>query len=228
MAEIRLMLVDDHTLFRKGARALLETQPGCRVVAEASDGSDVLEQARRYTPDVIAMDIAMQGMDGIEATRVISRELPGTKVLILTMHGEDDMFYRALEAGASGYVLKESAPEELVTAVRAVAGGGYYITPSLTKRLVQRFLRSAASEEEYDYSGLSDRELEVLSLIGEGLTSREIAKELDLTVRTVQTHRTHIVQKLNLSSRADLMRSAIHFSFTADAVGDDERPPERT
>ena len=214
MAALRLMLVDDHTLFRKGTRMLLESQAGYQVVAEASDGREALEQARRYAPDVVAMDIAMGGMDGIEATRAICSELPNVKVLALTMHGEEEFFYRALEAGAAGYLLKESAPEELVTAVRAVAEGGFYITPPLAKRLVQQYLRrTPGSEQDYAYSELTDRELEVLRLIGEGMTNREIAEQLRLTVRTVQTHRTHIMQKLNLGSRAELMRCAVHLSF---------------
>lgn len=214
MAEIRLLLVDDHTLFREGTRMLLETQSEYRVVAEASTGAEAIEQVRLHRPDVIAMDIAMGGMDGIEATVAIKREFPEAKIIVVTMHGEDEIFYEALRAGVSGYVLKEAASEELVAAVGVVAKGGYYITPELTKRLVGRFLKLSPSPEDgYDYSGLTQRELEVLRMIGEGMTNREIAEELSLTVRTVQTHRTHIMQKLDLHSRAELMRSAVHLDL---------------
>ena len=214
MAQIRLLLVDDHTLFREGTRMLLETQREYRVVAEASTGAEAIEQVRLHRPDVIAMDIAMDGMSGIEATAAIKREFPEAKIIAVTMHGEDEIFYEALRAGVSGYVLKEAASEELVKAVRVVARGGYYITPELTKRLVGRFLRmSPSSEGGYDYAELTERELEVLKMIGDGMTNREIAEELNLTVRTVQTHRTHIMQKLDLRNRAELMRSAVHLNL---------------
>ncbi len=214
MAEIRLLLVDDHTLFREGTRMLLETQSGYKVVAEASTGADAIEQVRLHRPDVIAMDIAMDGMSGIEATVAIKREFPEAKIIVVTMHGEDEIFYEALRAGASGYVLKEAVSEELVAAMGVVAKGGYYITPELTKRLVGRFLKLSPSPEDgYDYSGLTERELEVLRMIGDGMTNREIAEDLNLTVRTVQTHRTHIMQKLDLHSRAELMRSAVHLNL---------------
>lgn len=214
MAEIRLLLVDDHTLFREGTRMLIETHSDCRVVAEAGSGAEAIEQVRLHRPDVIAMDIAMGKMDGIEATIAIKREFPKAKIIAVTMHGEDEVFHRALRAGVSGYVLKESASEELVAAVEVVARGGYYITPQLTKQLVNQFLRVSPSPDDgYDYSALTDRELEVLRMIGEGMTNREIAEEINLTVRTVQTHRTHIMQKLDLHSRAELMRSAVHLSL---------------
>ena len=214
MAEIRLLLVDDHTLFREGTRMLLETQSEYRVVAEASTGAEAIEQVRLHRPDVIAMSIAMDGMSGIEATVAIKREFPEAKNIVVTMHGEDEIFHEALRAGVSGYVLKEAASEELVAAVGVVAKGGYYITPELTKRLVGRFLKLSPSPEDgYDYSALTERELEVLRMIGEGMTNREIAEELHLTVRTVQTHRTHIMQKLDLHSRAELMRSAVHLNL---------------
>ena len=223
MAEIRLMLVDDHTLFREGTRMLLETREGCQVVAEAGSGGEAIERVRLHKPDVIAMDIAMEGMDGLEATIAIKRENPDAKIIAVTMHGEDEVFYRALRAGVSGYVLQDAASEELVEAVQVGAKGGYYITPQMTRRLVNQFLKvSPSADGGYDYSELTERELEVLRMIGEGMTNREIAEDLNLTVRTVQTHRTHIMQKLDLHNRAELMRGAVHLSLSGDQGGSPE------
>ena len=210
------MLVDDHTLFREGTRMLMETREGCKVVAEAGSGVEAIEQVRLHKPDVIAMDIATEGMDGLDATIAIKKENPDAKIIALTMHGEDEVFYRALRAGVSGYVPKESAAEELVAAV-VVAKGGYYITPQMTRRLVTQFLKvSPSADAGYNYSELTERELEVLRMIGEGMTNREIAENLNLTVRTVQTHRTHTMQKLDLHNRAELMRGAVHLSLSGD------------
>ncbi|MDP6349234.1 MAG: response regulator transcription factor [Chloroflexota bacterium] len=214
--EIRLMLVDDHTLFREGTRMLMETREGCKVVAEAGSGGEAIEQVRLHKPDVIAMDIAMEGMDGLDATIAIKKENSDAKIIALTMHGEDEVFYRTLRAGVSSYVPKESPAEELVETV-VVAKGGYYITPQMTRRLVTQFLKvSPSADAGYNYSDLTERELEVLRMIGEGMTNREIAENLNLTVRTVQTHRTHIMQKLDLHNRAELMRGAVHLSLSGD------------
>lgn len=214
MAKIRIMLVDDHTLFRQGVRMLLEAQGDLEVVAEASEGAEALDKARQARPEVVLMDITMKGMDGLSATRKLLQEMPQAKVLILTMHGGDNYFFSALEAGASGYLLKEAAFSDVITAVRAVHQGGVFLYPSLAKRLVGDYLQRVTSgEERSSFERLTERERQVLELIAQGLTSQEIAAKLFLSVNTVQTHRAHIMEKLGLESRAELMKYAIRVGF---------------
>lgn len=210
MAKIKVMVVDDHTLFREGIRLLLRNQEDIEVIAEAEEGGEAVEKARTYRPDIVLMDIAMKGMDGLTATRRLRQEVPEAKVLILTMHGGDEYFFRALQAGALGYLLKEAAPADVISAIRSVHRGEVFLYPSVAKRLVEDYLRRAmAGEELTSYTKLTEREKEILRLIAQGLTNREIAEHLYLSINTVQSHRTHIMDKLNLQSRAELMKYAI-------------------
>ena len=214
MEKIRILLADDHTLFREGIRLLLERQSDMEVVGEAADGREAVELAHRLQPNVVLMDIGMPAMNGMEATRLIHSQDPAVCVLVLTMHGTDDYFFRVLESGASGYLLKEAAPTELLSAIRSVHNGEMFFYPSLAKRLAQEYLRRVGSGEELSsYNSLSERENEVLKLIGQGHTNQEIADLLYLSVNTVQTHRTHIMNKLNLHSRAELMKHAVRLGL---------------
>lgn len=209
MAKIRVLLADDHTLFREGVRLLLEGQGDFEVVGEASTADEAVSQAHQRSPDVAVLDIAMPG-DGLEAARRMRRELPAIKVLMLTMHGSDDYFFRALEAGASGYVLKESASADLVVALKEVAAGQVFLHAAMTGRLVRAFLQlTSRGEEGSRLARLSEREAEVLALIAEGHTSEAIAERLHRSVHTIHSHRAHIIEKLGLQTRADLMRYAV-------------------
>ncbi len=209
MPRIRVLLADDHTLFREGVRLLLETQGDFDVVGEASTADEALALARDLSPDVAVLDISMPG-DGLEAARRLRRAQPATKVLMLTMHGGDDYFFQALEAGASGYVLKESASADLVAALKEAAAGEVFLHGAMVTRLVRAFLDvTSRGEEASNLAKLSDREREVLALIAEGLTSEAISERLHRSIHTIHSHRAHIIEKLGLRSRAELMRYAI-------------------
>lgn len=210
MSPIRVLVVEDHGIVREGIRLLLETQPDMQVVGEASDGDTAVQKAAQLAPDIVLMDLGIPGIDGIEATRQITKKCPGTKVLALTVHDSDDHFFRSLDAGASGYILKGAASDELLFAIRAARRGEIYLHPSLGTRLVADYLRRVRRGERQDsYELLTDREKEVLRLIAEGLTNQEIASLLVLSASTVQTHRSHLMEKLSLRSRADLIKYAI-------------------
>ncbi len=209
MAKLRVLLADDHTLFREGVRLLLEAQGDFEVVAEAATAEEAVERARQCRPDVIALDITMPG-DGLEAAKRLRKALPAAGILILTMHGDDDYFFRALEAGAGGYVLKESAPADLAAALREVAAGRVFLHPTLVARLVAAFLRlTGRGEEGNQLAKLTEREKEVMALVAQGYTSEAIAERLHRSVHTVHSHRAHIIEKLGLQSRAELMRYAV-------------------
>ncbi|MFQ5793390.1 MAG: response regulator [Acidobacteriota bacterium] len=213
-----MVLADDHTVFREGIRALLEARGGFQVVGEAATGAEAVDCARRLKPDVVVMDIAMPGMNGLDATREIRRADSDTQVLILTMHGEDDFFFLALEAGASGYILKEAASTDLVKAIETVAGGGVFLYPSLAVKLVDDYLaRVGTGEERASYESLTPRQREILQLIGQGLTNREIADRLALSIHTVQAHRSHITDKLGLQTRAQLVSYAARMGLLSSS-----------
>jgi len=204
------MLVDDHAVVRSGLRMLLEAQSGIEIVGEAESGSEALKKVKSLKPDIVLMDIAMPDMNGIEATRRIKNIAPDTAVLALTMHEDDEYFFEMLNAGASGYVPKRAAPDELVTAIRTVSRGEVFLYPSLATRLVQGYLRRAEADDgPMIYDELTPREREVLILIADGLTNPEIAEQLVISVKTVDRHRENIMRKLNLHSRIDLVKYAI-------------------
>ncbi|MCB8928427.1 MAG: response regulator transcription factor [Ardenticatenaceae bacterium] len=210
MSKIKLVLADDHAVVRSGLRMLLQAQPDIEIVGEAESGKEALAQVLRLQPDVILMDIQMPGMNGIEATRQIKEAGEDTAVLALTMHEDDQYFFEMLQAGASGYLPKRAAPDELVHAIRTVSRGEVFLYPSLATRLVQSYLGGDGGGDAVTLvSDLTPREQEVLVLIAEGLTNPEIADKLVISVKTVDRHRENIMRKLNLHSRIELVKYAI-------------------
>ena len=207
--KIRLLLVDDHAVVRSGLHMLLQAQPDMHIVAEAESGKEAVHLMRRHLPDVVLMDIQMPDMNGIEATKKIKAIRGETAVLALTMHEDDQYFFAMLQAGASGYVPKRAAPDELVSAIRTVYRGEVFLYPSLASRLVQSYLGQSPEDENNTLDNLTPREKEVLTLIAEGLSNPEIAENLVISVKTVDRHRENIMQKLNLHSRVDLVKYAI-------------------
>jgi len=210
MGRIRVLVADDHTVVRAGIRLLLESETDIEVVGEAKDGQEAVQKAQQLAPDIVLMDLAMPGMGGLEAMQRITQASAGVRILVLTMHENDEYFFQALNAGASGYLLKETSPDELVAALRAVSQGGVFIYPSLAGRLLDDYLRRMrAGGEEKVLSQLTPREQEVLRLIAQGKTGRQIAEILHVSPKTVDRHRANITEKLNLHSRAELIRYAI-------------------
>ncbi|MAT97343.1 MAG: DNA-binding response regulator [Anaerolineaceae bacterium] len=216
MPKIKLILADDHAVVRSGLRMLLQAQPDMEIVGEAESGVQALAQVRSLQPDVILMDIQMPGMNGIEATRQIKEAYADTAVLALTMHEDDQYFFEMLQAGASGYLPKRAAPDELVRAIRTVSRGEVFLYPSLATRLVQSYVGGDAGEDSVALvSDLTPREKEVLVLIAEGLTNPEIADQLVISVKTVDRHRENIMRKLNLHSRIELVKYALRHGLIA-------------
>ena len=207
--QIRLLLVDDHALLRSGIAALLKVEPDLAVVGQAATGEEAVEKARSLRPDVVIMDLDMPGAGGLEATRQISALNQGTRVLVLTMHAEDEHLLPVLEAGGSGYVRKTHAEEDLTQAIRTVARDEVFLYPSATKLLLQGFKKAEAKGEASPLEELSDREREVLALTAEGYSAGEVGKKLFLSPKTVETYRARIMQKLGLHHRSDLVRFAL-------------------
>jgi len=208
VSKIRVLVVDDHTVVREGIRMVLEAQPDIEVVGEGSDGREAVAKVAQLEPDVVLLDLAMPGMGGLDATKLIKAQHPSVQVLILTMQEGEEYFFKAVTAGASGYILKGASAAELLSGIRAVHGGGVALGPMVAKKLVNEFLERTG-EGGPAYDGLSPREREVLTLVAEGKTNQEIAADLFLSVNTVQTHRAHIMEKLNLHNRTALVRYAI-------------------
>jgi two-component system, NarL family, response regulator NreC len=204
---IRLIIADDHLVVREGLVTLVEDEPDLQVVGQAATGREAVHLARKHRPELALLDITMPDMSGLEATRQIVDILPQTKILILTMHEEEAFFFEALHAGASGYLLKGAPSDELLGALRAVHEGGVYLAPQLAGNLVQDYLQHHPQSELDD--SLTPRECEILTLIAQGLSSRNIAERLTLSINTVKTHRLHIYQKLNLRDRASLIDYAL-------------------
>ncbi|MGA9533334.1 MAG: response regulator transcription factor [Anaerolineales bacterium] len=205
----KLLLVDDHDVVRSGLRMLLESEPDVEIVAEASSGSEALELIESQLPDVVVMDIGLPDMNGIEATRKIKEAHNEIAVVALTIHEDEEYFFQMLDAGASGYVPKRAAPEELLTAVRAAARGEVYLYPSMAKLLVKDYLEGPEAADSDRLDGLTEREQEVLELVAEGDTNGEIGQQLSISPKTVARHRENIMQKLNLHSRTELVKYAI-------------------
>src|SRR5512135_410128 len=201
MPPTRVVVVDDHTLVRQGIVGLLSSQPDIEVVGQAGNGQEAIAAAAELSPDVMLMDVSMPGISGLDATREIRSRQPDVQVLILTIHDREDYLYQALRAGASGYVLKGADVQDLLAAVRSAQRGEVYLYPSVTKTLVADFLRRGAGGAEASDS-LTDREREILTLIAQGRTTAEIATDLFLSPHTVQSHRDHIMTKLDLHSKA--------------------------
>jgi DNA-binding NarL/FixJ family response regulator len=216
-AKVRVLLADDHTILRAGLKMMLNAQPDIEVVGEASDGRQALDEAQRLLPDVIVMDITMPELNGIEATRQIKKLLPETRILVLTMHENEGYLFQMLRAGASGYMLKEAADTDLISAIRVVSSGRFYLSPTPQTMMVSDYLQRVHTGEERDsYSALTEREREILKLVAEGYTNNQIAERLFISPKTVDTHRTHIMDKLNLHSRAELVKYAMRRGLLED------------
>lgn len=209
---IKLLLCDDHAVVRSGLRMLLDGRHGIEVVGEASEGAEAIRLALEMKPDVVLMDISMpHGMDGLAATRELKHRLPETNILILTMHDDEEYLFRAIQNGASGYILKNAPHEELVSAIRSVAAGDAYLYPTATKRLMSEYLnRLKSGDEPRDaYDTLSEREKEILGWIAKGYSNKEIADRLVISVKTVETHKANLMEKLGLRSRPELIKFAL-------------------
>ena len=208
--KIRLLLVDDHAVIRTGLRMLLGNEADVEIIGEAGTGHEAMEAVRMMDPDVVLMDIGLPDISGIEATRSIRAAHPRTAVVALTIHEDEEYFFKMLDAGALGYVPKRAAPEELLTAIRAAAKGEVYLFPSLAKLLVRDYLtQNRQTNGEPSLDGLTDREKEVLQYLAEGKANEEIAEALVISPKTVARHRENLMRKLNLHSRAELVRYAI-------------------
>ncbi|MGA7239402.1 MAG: response regulator transcription factor [Bryobacteraceae bacterium] len=216
MPQIRILLADDHTIVRDGLRSLLEKQPDMTVSGEAADGREAVHFAEENSPDVVVMDIAMPNMNGIEATRRIVATRPATGVVILSMHQDESYVLRSLKAGARGYLLKDSLRSDVVEAIRSVAQGRSFLTRKVSRLMQEDYIRQMERrgvEDSYDL--LTDREREILQLIAEGRTNKEVANVLNIGLTTVETHRTHILQKLGLHSVPELILYAVRKGIIA-------------
>lgn len=209
--KIRLLLADDHAVLRSGLRLLLSEQPDMEVVGEAADGEEVIQKTRELQPDIVLLDITMPGVSGLEAMDRIKKENPEVKIVVLTMHDDESYMERIMTSGGSGYVLKKAADTELLQAIRSVQQGGVYLHPTMTRILVGAFVSKSRQQDKQTHleSKLSEREREVLKLIAQGYTNKEIADMIFLSVKTVETHKAHIMDKLELRSRAELVRYAL-------------------
>jgi DNA-binding NarL/FixJ family response regulator len=206
---LRVFLVDDHTVVREGLKALIADQPDMEVVGEAADGRTACARAFELCPDVVVMDISLPELNGAQATEQLRRACPDARVLVLTVHEDLGYLRQMLEAGASGYVLKLAGSEELIRAIRAVAAGGIYLDPNLSARLAGGLVRKESVRAALQTDALSDREAEVVRLIARGRSNKEIADQLGISAKTVETYKARSLEKLGLRTRADLVRYAI-------------------
>jgi DNA-binding NarL/FixJ family response regulator len=207
---VRVLLADDHGIVRRGLHYLLERSPGFEVIGEAGDGREAVRLAEELNPDVIVMDIAMPNLNGIDATAQIVRRRPETGVIILSMHSDETYLVRALSAGAKGYLLKDSAEADLIRAVQAVSQGRPFFSPAIAQTLLEDYMRRLQQQNLKDsYDLLTDREKEVLQLLAEGKSNKEVASLLSLSLYTVETHRSNLMQKLNLHSTAEIVLYAV-------------------
>jgi DNA-binding NarL/FixJ family response regulator len=214
MNAIRVILAEDHTIVRKGLRSLLEGEEDIEVIGEAGDGKEAITLVEQKKPDIVVMDIGMPELNGLEATRRIKKKFPETKVLILTMHTNEEYVFEILQAGASGYIVKKAAPTELVSALRAVKRGESFLSPSISKKVIDEYLqRAGEAKRRGAFELLTDREREVLQLIAEGNSTRGIAGRLFISTKTVETHRSNLMEKLDLHGTADLTRYAIRMGI---------------
>ncbi|MGO4538086.1 response regulator transcription factor [Paenibacillus sp. 2TAB19] len=208
---IKLCIVDDHAMVRSGLKMLLNEKERITVIGEASEGDEAIKLALLLKPDVVLMDLSMpHGKDGLTATKELKQLLPAVAVLILTMHDDDEYLFQGIHAGASGYILKSAPHEELLTAIRTVAEGNAYLYPTATKRLMSEYLeRSAVGDNGRALDMLSDREKEVVSLVAKGYSNKEVAEQLVISIKTVESHKANVMDKLGLKTRPDLVRYAM-------------------
>jgi DNA-binding NarL/FixJ family response regulator len=208
MTPLRLLLADDHALVRAGFRAILQGMPGFEVVAEAGDGVEALHMIEAQQPDIVLLDITMPGVTGLEVATRVSEKWPQIRVVMLSMHATEEFVLQAMRAGAKGYLLKDAGTEELETALRAVAGGETYLSPSVSKHVVAGYLQRVRAPAD-PLEQLTPRQREVLKLIAEGLTNKEIARRLNISGKTVESHRTQLMERLDIHDIAGLVRFAI-------------------
>ena len=217
MSKIRILLADDHPLVRSGLMALLEPLKEFQIVGEAGDGREAVGLTRKLKPDVVVIDLSMPVMSGIDATKIIREEVPVSKVLVLTMHENEEYVYQILRSGAGGYILKNCSREELAAAIRAVARGEKFFSPRVSEMMVQGYLRKAEARETHSVdpgtATLTPRENEVLACVAEGLTNHEMAEKLFISARTVETHKTNIMQKLGIEDTSKLIRYAVELKM---------------
>jgi two-component system, NarL family, response regulator NreC len=213
---LRILLADDHVTVRQGLKMLIDSQDDMTVVSEASDGTAAVEQARTLRPDVVVMDISMPGMNGLVATRTLKQIQPDSVIVILTRHGDDAYLQELLRAGADGYVLKQSAASELLQAIRATAVHGQYLDSALTARVTAGFLAKSGRKAQVTGVSVSERESEVLRLIAAGYSNKEIAAQLELSVKTVEVHKANAARKLGLKGRIDIVKYALLQGWLSD------------
>jgi len=210
VGKIRVLIADDHGLMRAGVKALLQATEDIDVVGEAEDGDEAVREARRLGPDVVLMDVAMPGLGGLEATLVLRKERPEIKILVLTQYEDREYVSRFLKAGVAGYVLKRAAASELVAAIRAVHRGGLVLDPEIARDVLNEPGREASPDQLEDpYESLTDREKQVLKLVAEGSSNKEVAETLDISVKTAMAHREHLMEKLGVHSRTELIKFAL-------------------
>jgi two-component system response regulator NreC len=215
MKKIRVLLAEDHTIVRQGIAAVLGTESDMEVVGEASNGLEAVELAKKLVPDVVLMDIGMRHLNGLEATREIRKLLPSLKILVLTMYDNEEWIFQILKAGASGYLIKDSAMTELTSALRAVYQGDSYLSPSISKMVIEEYIRRAEMGEKRGIEDLlSGREREILQLIAEGNSIPQISNLLCISKKTVEAHKTHIMEKLNIHDKVGLIKYAIRSGLT--------------
>lgn len=213
MAQLRIFLADDHVVVREGLKALINAQTDMRVIGEAGDGETACQQAEQTQPDIVIMDITMPGLNGVQATVQLKRTCPQIKVLALSVHEDTSYLRQLLAAGAAGYILKHAAADDLIQAIRIVAGGGVYLDPALAGHVVARYVRVPAISTALMGTELSERETEVVQRIAHGYSNKEIAAQLKLSVKTVETYRARAMEKLGLDSRAALVRYALEHGW---------------
>ena len=218
MTKLRIFLADDHAVVREGLKSLVNAEPDMEVIGEAADGRTAWEQAKACQPDIVVMDLSMPQLNGAQATERLKQACPQVKVLALTVHEDKGYVHQLLQAGASGYVLKLAATEELLHAIRIVAAGGVYLDPTVARTIVANYMHKPALGAAVQRSQLSERETEVLCRIAKGYTNKEIAAQLALSVKTVETYKTRLLKKLDLRSRADIVRYALRQGWLQDTT----------
>lgn len=214
--KLRVLIAEDHQTVREGVKLLVNAQPDMEVIGEAGDGDAAVKEAVRLNPDLLLMDISMPTLNGLKATKKLRSVLPNIKILILTRHTDDGYLQQLLAAGANGYVLKQSAPNELINAIRTVASGNAYLDTSLTRKVMGGYVNRSASLRGETKGELSDREAEVLRLIAFGYSNKEIGGQLDLSVKTIEAHKSNAMRKLGISSRIDIVKYAILQNWLQD------------
>lgn len=215
MKKIRVLLAEDHTIVRQGISALLRSEPDMDVVGEASDGLEAVEMTKKILPDIVLMDISMKNLNGIEATHKIKKLFPHMKVLVLTMYDNEEWIFQILKAGASGYLIKDSAMTDLVSAIHTIHQGDSYLSPAISRKVIDEYIRKAEmGEKGWERDLLSHREREILQLIAEGHSIPQIASLLCISKKTVEAHKTHIMEKLNIHDKVGLIKYAIRKGLT--------------